>query len=121
MKKILLSGLLTVFFLASCGGEADSKKETKKEDVKTEDSNSNDSENVPAEMESSSNSEFTICDCLDAIKQMRAEFNASDGSDEQVKAIEDKYQAEIRACEKLEEGLNEEEKKKMIEEAQNCL
>ncbi|MCB0478076.1 MAG: hypothetical protein KDC84_07930 [Crocinitomicaceae bacterium] len=61
-----------------------------------------------------------ICDCMDTFKKMGEELKEANGDEAKMKEIEEKYKGDIEACKKLDEGKSDEEKKKMMEEAEKC-
>lgn len=62
----------------------------------------------------------TVCECMDAMNQMMEEMQEAGMDEAKAKEIEEKYKDKADACKKLGEGLSEEEKAKLQEEARNC-
>jgi basic membrane lipoprotein Med (substrate-binding protein (PBP1-ABC) superfamily) len=90
MKKLFVAATLGLA-LVSCGGE----------DEKTE------------------NSAPTVCDCVKWEEEAGKEMN--EAKDEAAKkAVEDKWKDKEETCKKLADGKTDEEKKAMMEEAENC-
>ncbi|MEZ4938439.1 MAG: hypothetical protein R2799_12690 [Crocinitomicaceae bacterium] len=61
-----------------------------------------------------------VCDCMDTFEKMGKEMQEAGGDADKMKEIEEKYKGDIEACKKLEEGKSDEEKKKLMEEAEKC-
>ena len=90
MKKLFVAATLGLALVA-CGGE----------DEKTE------------------NSAPTVCDCMKTGEEWSKEMKSAENEDAR-KAVEEKYADKKKACDKLTEGKTDEEKKAMMEEAENC-
>ncbi|MEZ4938440.1 MAG: hypothetical protein R2799_12695 [Crocinitomicaceae bacterium] len=61
-----------------------------------------------------------ICDCVEGRKEMREKIKEADGDEDKIKAIKEEYDDLKEQCKKLGEGKSDEEKKKMMEEAEKC-
>ena len=95
IKVILTLSAFSFLFLSSCGGakETEEKEESK----------------AP-----------TVCECMDAMNKMMEEMQAVGSDETKAKEVEAKYKDTAEACKKLGEGLSDEEKAKLQEEARNC-
>jgi membrane protein insertase Oxa1/YidC/SpoIIIJ len=61
-----------------------------------------------------------VCSCSDLMLEMSKEMRQVKGDYTKLEAIQKKYEADFKKCEKLEEGKSEVEKKKMQEEFKAC-
>lgn len=61
-----------------------------------------------------------VCNCADTMLEMSKEMKEVKGDFTKIEAIQKKYEADFKKCEKLGEGKSEEEKKKMQEEFKAC-
>ncbi len=61
-----------------------------------------------------------ICGCADALLSMAKEAKDVKDDMEKMKAIRDKYKDKMDKCDKLGEGISDEEQKKMREEMEKC-
>jgi membrane protein insertase Oxa1/YidC/SpoIIIJ len=61
-----------------------------------------------------------VCKCSDSMLEMTKEMRQVKGDYTKIEAIQKKYEADFKKCEKLGEGKSEEEKKKMQEEFKAC-
>jgi hypothetical protein len=61
-----------------------------------------------------------ICNCADTWLEMSKEMKEVKGDFTKIEAIQKKYEADFKKCEKLGEGKSEAEKTKMQEELKNC-
>lgn len=96
MKKILFSATI-VSVLISCSGEE--KKDEKKDENK---------------------GTITVCECVNGFKDLKEKLMGANGDEKQLKAMEKEWKELQEKCDKLEEGLSDEEKEKLSEEAKNC-
>ena len=62
----------------------------------------------------------SICDCMDAQKEMMKEMEAAGDDEAKIKEVEEKYKSKEEECKKLGEGKSDEEMKKLMEEAEKC-
>ena len=94
-KFIIKLVVFSLLIMTSCGGtkEGDENKESK----------------AP-----------TVCECMDAMNKMMEEMQEVVMDEAKVKEVEEKYKDKAEACKKLGEGLSDEEKAKLQEEARNC-
>ncbi len=94
-KFIIKLVVFSLLIMTSCGGtkEGDENKESK----------------AP-----------TVCECMDAMNKMMEEMQAVGSDETKAKEVEAKYKDTAEACKKLGEGLSDEEKAKLQEEARNC-
>lgn len=94
-KFILKLAAFSLIIITSCGGakEGDENKDSK----------------AP-----------TVCECMDAMNKMMEEMQEVGIDEAKVKEVEEKYKDKVEACNKLGEGLSDEEKAKLREEARNC-
>lgn len=60
------------------------------------------------------------CSCSDSMLEMFKEMRQVKGDHTKIEAIEKKYEADFKKCEKLSEGKSVEERKKMEEEFKAC-
>lgn len=61
-----------------------------------------------------------ICNCADTMLEMSKEMKEVKGDFTKIEAIQKKYEADFKKCEKLGEGKSEDEKKKMETELKAC-
>ena len=61
-----------------------------------------------------------ICNCADSMLEMSKEMKEVKDDFTKIEAIQKKYEADFKKCEKLGEGKSEAEKTKMQEELKNC-
>ena len=61
-----------------------------------------------------------VCNCADTMLEMSKEMKDVKGDFTKIEAIQKKYEADFKKCEKLGEGKSEDEKKKMEEELKAC-
>jgi hypothetical protein len=61
-----------------------------------------------------------VCNCADTMLDMSKEMKEVKGDFTKIEAIQKKYEADFKKCEKLGEGKSEDEKKKMEEELKAC-
>jgi hypothetical protein len=61
-----------------------------------------------------------VCNCADTMLEMSKEMKEVKGDFTKIEAIQKKYEADFKKCEKLGEGKSEDEKKKMEEELKAC-
>ena len=61
-----------------------------------------------------------VCNCADTMLEMSKEMKEVKGDFTKIEAIQKKYEADFKKCEKLGEGKSEEEIKKMEEELKTC-
>ncbi len=61
-----------------------------------------------------------VCSCSDLMLEMSKEMRQVKGDYTKIEAIQKKYEADFKKCEKLGEGKSEVEKKKMQEEFKAC-
>jgi hypothetical protein len=61
-----------------------------------------------------------VCSCSDLMLEMSKEMRQVKGDYTKLEAIQKKYEADFKKCEKLEEGKSEEERKKLLEELKTC-
>jgi len=61
-----------------------------------------------------------VCKCSDSMLEMSKEMRQVKGNYTKIEAIQKKYEADFKKCEKLGEGKSEVEKKKMQEEFKAC-
>ena len=60
------------------------------------------------------------CSCSDSMLEMTKEMGQIKGDYTKIEAIQKKYEADFKKCEKLGEGKSDEEKKKIQEELKSC-
>ena len=60
------------------------------------------------------------CSCSDSMLEMTKEMGQIKGDYTKIEAIQKKYEADLKKCEKLGEGKSDEEKKKIQEELKSC-
>jgi len=61
-----------------------------------------------------------VCNCADTMLEMSKEMKDVKGDFTKMEAIQKKYEADFKKCEKLGEGKSEDEKKKMEDELKAC-
>ncbi len=61
-----------------------------------------------------------VCGCAETALSMMKEAKEANGDMEKLTAIQEKYKSDIEACEKLDEGKTDEEKKAMEAEMEKC-
>ena len=61
-----------------------------------------------------------VCSCSDSMLEMSKEMRQVKGDYTKIEAIQKKYEADLKKCEKLGEGKSDEEKKKIQEELKSC-
>ena len=61
-----------------------------------------------------------VCKCADTMLEMSKEMKEVKGDFTKIEAIQKKYEADFKKCEKLGEGKSEDEKKKMETELKAC-
>ena len=61
-----------------------------------------------------------VCNCADTMLEMSKEMKEVKDDFTKIEAIQKKYEADFKKCEKLGEGKSEDEKKKMEEELKAC-
>lgn len=61
-----------------------------------------------------------VCSCSDSMLELLKEMRQVKGDYTKIEAIQKKYEADFKKCEKLEEGNSVEEKKKLQEEFKAC-
>ncbi|MBU3661017.1 MAG: hypothetical protein FGM14_14170 [Flavobacteriales bacterium] len=61
-----------------------------------------------------------VCNCADTMLEMSKEMKEVKGDFTKIEAIQKKYEADFKKCEKLGEGKSEDEKKKMETELKAC-
>ena len=61
-----------------------------------------------------------VCNCSDSMLEMSKEMKQIKGDYTKIEAIQKKYEADFKKCEKLSEGKSLEETKKMEEDFKAC-
>jgi uncharacterized protein HemY len=61
-----------------------------------------------------------VCNCADTMLEWSKEMKEAKGDFTKIEAIQKKYEADFKKCDKLDEGKSEDEKKKMFEEIKAC-
>ncbi len=62
-----------------------------------------------------------VCYCISVFKSMQRDKEKANGNEEVIAEINEAYAKEMEFCEKLDRGLNDEERKKLMEYAKKCM